>query len=210
MNISADMLRLYAVTDRRRLGGRTLAEAVDEAIRGGVTCVQLREKELDPADLRNEARLILAVCRKHHVPLIINDDPEIARKCGADGVHVGQKDLSPRILRSMLGPDKIVGVSAATVAEAVQACRDGADYLGCGAVFPTDTKQNTRPVDAALLRAVCAASAVPVVAIGGITAENAVQLKGSGIAGIAVVSAIFAQSDPKAAAAHLRTVSEEF
>ena len=98
---------------------RTLAEVVDEAIRGGVTFVQLREKELDPADLLNEARLILSVCRKHHVPLIINDDPEIARKCGADGVHVGQKDLSPRILRSMLGPDKIVGVSAATVAEAV-------------------------------------------------------------------------------------------
>ncbi len=112
MKCSADMLRLYAVTDRRWLGGKTLAEAVEAAIRGGVTCVQLREKSLDRSDLLNEAKQVLAVCRKHHVPLIINDDPEIALQCGADGVHVGQQDMSPRILRAMLGPEKIVGVSA--------------------------------------------------------------------------------------------------
>ncbi len=209
MKFSADMLRLYAVTDRRWLNGRTLADAVDSAIRGGVTCVQLREKSLDVGDLLNEAKQVLAVCRKYHVPLIINDDPQIALACGADGVHVGQQDMSPRILRVMLGPEKIVGVSAATVDEAVQAAKDGADYLGCGAVFATGTKTNTRPVDAARLRAVCEASAVPVVAIGGITAENAPQLQGSGIAGIAVVSAIFAQPDPEAAAVQLRTISEE-
>ena len=193
MKFSADMLRLYAVTDRRWLNGRTLADAVDSAIRGGVTCVQLREKSLDGGDLLNEAKQVLAVCRKYHVPLIINDDPQIALACGADGVHVGQQDMSPRILRAMLGPEKIVGVSAATVDEAVQAAKDGADYLGCGAVFATGTKTNTRPVDAARLRAVCEASAVPVVAIGGITA----------------VSAIFAQPDPEAAAVQLRTISEE-
>ncbi|MBR3447676.1 MAG: thiamine phosphate synthase [Oscillospiraceae bacterium] len=209
MKFSADMLRLYAVTDRRWLNGRTLADAVDSAIRGGVTCVQLREKSLDGGDLLNEAKQVLAVCRKYHVPLIINDDPQIALACGADGVHVGQQDMSPRILRAMLGPEKIVGVSAATVDEAVQAAKDGADYLGCGAVFATGTKTNTRPVDAARLRAVCEASAVPVVAIGGITAENAPVLQGSGIAGIAVVSAIFAQPDPEAAAVQLRTISEE-
>ncbi|MBR3419132.1 MAG: thiamine phosphate synthase [Oscillospiraceae bacterium] len=209
MKFSADMLRLYAVTDRRWLNGRTLAEAVESAIRGGVTCVQLREKSLDGGDLLNEAKQVLAVCRKYHVPLIINDDPQIALACGADGVHVGQQDMSPRILRAMLGPEKIVGVSAATVDEAVQAAKDGADYLGCGAVFATGTKTNTRPVDAARLRAVCEASNVPVVAIGGITAENAPQLRGSGIAGIAVVSAIFAQPDPGAAAFQLRTISEE-
>lgn len=209
MKFSADMLRLYAVTDRRWLNGRTLAETVESAIRGGVTCVQLREKSLDGSDLLNEAKQVLAVCRKYHVPLIINDDPQIALACGADGVHVGQQDMSPRILRAMLGPEKIVGVSAATVDEAVQAAKDGADYLGCGAVFATGTKTNTRPVDAARLRAVCEASNVPVVAIGGITAENAPQLRGSGIAGIAVVSAIFAQSDPGAAAVQLRTISEE-
>lgn len=209
MKFSADMLRLYAVTDRRWLNGRTLADTVDSAIRGGVTCVQLREKSLDGGDLLNEAKQVLAVCRKYHVPLIINDDPQIALACGADGVHVGQQDMSPRILRAMLGPEKIVGVSAATVDEAVQAAKDGADYLGCGAVFATGTKTNTRPVDAARLRAVCEASNVPVVAIGGITAENAPQLRGSGIAGIAVVSAIFAQPDPEAAAVQLRTISEE-
>ena len=209
MKFSADMLRLYAVTDRRWLNGRTLADAVESAIRGGVTCVQLREKSLDGGDLLNEAKQVLAVCRKYHVPLIINDDPQIALACGADGVHVGQQDMSPRILRAMLGPEKIVGVSAATVDEAVQAAKDGADYLGCGAVFATGTKTNTRPVDAARLRAVCEASNVPVVAIGGITAENAPQLRGSGIAGIAVVSAIFAQPDPGAAAVQLRTISEE-
>lgn len=210
MKFSADMLRLYAVTDRRWLNGKTLAEAVESAIRGGVTCVQLREKTLDGSDLLNEAKLILAVCRKYHVPLIINDDPQIALACGANGVHVGQQDMSPRILRAMLGPEKIVGVSAATVEEAVQAAKDGADYLGCGAVFATGTKTNTRPVDAARLKAVCKASPVPVVAIGGITAENAAQLNGSGIAGIAVVSAIFAQADPEAAAARLRKLSEGF
>ncbi len=209
MKFSADMLRLYAVTDRRWLNGRTLADAVESAIRGGVTCVQLREKSLDGGDLLNEAKQVLAVCRKYHVPLIINDDPQIALACGADGVHVGQQDMSPRILRAMLGPEKIVGVSAATVDEAVQAAKDGADYLGCGAVFATGTKTNTRPVDAARLRAVCEASNVPVVAIGGITAENAPQLRGSGIAGIAVVSAIFAQPDPGSAAVQLRTISEE-
>ena len=209
MKFSADMLRLYAVTDRRWLNGRTLADTVDSAIRGGVTCVQLREKSLDGGDLLNEAKQVLAVCRKYHVPLIINDDPQIALACGADGVHVGQQDMSPRILRAMLGPEKIVGVSAATVDEAVQAAKDGADYLGCGAVFATGTKTNTRPVDAARLRAVCEASNVPVVAIGGITAENAPQLRGSGIAGIAVVSAIFAQPDPESAAVQLRTISEE-
>ena len=112
MKLTADMLRLYAVTDRRWLGNMTLAEAVEAAIRGGAGCIQLREKALDPADLLNEAKQILAVCRKYHVPLILNDDPEIALKCGADGVHVGQKDMNPRILRSMLGPEKIVGVSA--------------------------------------------------------------------------------------------------
>ena len=209
MKISADMLRLYAVTDRRWLNGRTLADAVEAAIRGGVSVVQLREKALDRGDLLNEAKQVLAVCRKYHVPLIINDDPEIALACDADGVHVGQQDMSPRILRAMLGPDRIIGVSAATVDEAVQAVKDGADYLGCGAVFATGTKINTRPVDAARLRAVCDASEVPVVAIGGITAENAPLLKGSGIAGIAVVSAIFAQPDPEAAAMELRTISEE-
>ena len=204
MKLSAEQMRLYAVTDRRWLGGRTLADAVAEAIEGGVTIVQLREKSLDADAFLREAVAVKAVCARYDVPLIINDDPEIARRSGADGVHVGQKDMNPAALRRLLGESCIIGVSAATVAEAKQAEADGADYLGCGAVFSTGTKTDTRPVDHALLSQICAAVTVPVVAIGGISEENAPRLRGSGIAGIAVVSAIFAQNDIKAAAQRLR------
>ena len=204
MKLSAEQMRLYAVTDRRWLGGRTLADAVAEAIEGGVTIVQLREKTLAADAFLREAVAVKAVCARYDVPLIINDDPEIARRSGADGVHVGQKDMNPAELRRLLGENCIIGVSAATVAEAKQAEADGADYLGCGAVFSTGTKTDTRPVDHALLSQICSAVTVPVVAIGGISEENATQLRGSGIAGIAVVSAIFAQNDIKAAAQRLR------
>lgn len=203
MNILPEQLRLYAVTDRRWLGGRSLAEDVEAAIQGGVTCVQLREKELDTEAFLQEARTLQALCEKYRVPLIINDDPEIARLCGAAGVHVGQKDRSAREVRRILGERAVIGVSAATVAEAVQAEADGADYIGCGAVFSTSTKTNTRSVDNALLSQICAAVHIPVVAIGGITRENAPSLRGTGIAGIAVVSAIFAQEDRRAAAESL-------
>ena len=204
MKLSAEQMRLYAVTDRRWLGGRTLADAVAEAIEGGVTIVQLREKSLDADAFLREAVAVKAVCARYGVPLIINDDPEIARRSGADGVHVGQKDMNPAELRRLLGENCIIGVSAATVAEAKQAEADGADYLGCGAVFSTGTKTDTRPVDHELLSQICSAVTVPVVAIGGISEENAPQLRGSGIAGIAVVSAIFTQKDIKAAAQRLR------
>ena len=204
MKLSAEQMRLYAVTDRRWLGGRTLADAVAEAIEGGVTIVQLREKSLDADAFLREAVAVKAVCARYGVPLIINDDPEIARRSGADGVHVGQKDMNPAELRRLLGENCIIGVSASTVAEAKQAEADGADYLGCGAVFSTGTKTDTRPVGHTLLSQICSAVTVPVVAIGGISEENATQLRGSGIAGIAVVSAIFAQNDIKAAAQRLR------
>ena len=206
MKLSAEQMRLYAVTDRRWLGGRTLADAVAEAIEGGVTIVQLREKSLDADAFLREAIAVKAVCARYGVPLIINDNPEIARRSGADGVHVGQKDMNPAALRRLLGENCIIGVSAATVAEAKQAEADGADYLGCGAVFSTGTKTDTRPVGHALLSQICTAVTVPVVAIGGISEENATQLRGSGIAGIAVVSAIFAQKDIKAAAQRLRNL----
>lgn len=193
MRISPENLRLYAVTDRRWLGGNTLAEQVEAAILGGVTCVQLREKTLDAAQFLQEAIAVKAVCAKYGIPLIINDSIDIALRAGADGVHVGQKDCNAQEARRLLGDRMILGVSAATVAEAVQAQADGADYIGCGAVFSTSTKDNTRPVDRALLTDICAAVRIPVVAIGGITQENAPLLKGTGIAGTAVVSAIFAQ-----------------
>ena len=206
MNISPENLRLYAVTDRRWLGGRTLAQDVASAIRGGVTFVQLREKELDEEGILQEALALKPVCSAYHVPLIINDSVEIALRSDADGVHVGQKDQCAREARRLLGPDRILGVSAATVAEALQAEADGADYIGCGAVFSTSTKTNTRPVSHALLSEICAAVKIPVVAIGGITYENAPLLRGSGIAGTAVVSAVFAQPDIEQAARALHAL----
>ena len=209
MKFSVDMLRLYAVTDRRWLNGQTLAEQVESAIKGGVTCIQLREKELDEEAFLQQVLEIKKICSAYNVPLIINDNAEIALKCDADGVHVGQKDMPPSELRKILGNDKIIGVSAATVDEAVKAGEDGADYIGSGAVFHTFTKSNTRPVSHELLEQICKAAAVPVVAIGGITAENAVSLKHTGIAGIAVMSAIFAQADIKAAAERLLPIAKE-
>jgi thiamine-phosphate pyrophosphorylase len=206
MKVSPEIMRLYAVTDRRWLDGISLAEAVEQAILGGVSIVQLREKELDSAAIEREAIALKAVCKRYGVPLIINDDPEIALRVGADGVHIGQKDGNVREIRRMLGENMILGVSAATVAEAKQAEADGADYLGCGAVFATATKTNTRPVDNALLTEICAAVSIPVTAIGGITAENAPLLKGTGIAGTAVVSAVFAEPDIRKAAETLRAL----
>ena len=206
MKISPENLRLYAVTDRRWLDGRSLASDVEAAIRGGVTCVQLREKELGFDAFLQEAIALKAVCSQYGVPLIINDNVDILLQSGADGIHVGQKDQNAREVRRLIGPDKILGVSAATVAEALQAEEDGADYLGCGAVFATSTKTNTRSVDNALLSEISASVKIPVVAIGGITQENAGSLRGTGIAGTAVVSAIFAQPDIRQAASSLKAL----
>ena len=181
-------LLLYAVTDRAWLGGRTLAEQVEEALRGGATFVQLREKELAGEALLAEAREIQALCRRYRVPFVIDDDVALARQIDADGVHVGQSDMEAQKARALLGEDKILGAPAQTVEQAVLAEQNGADYLGL------DT-----------LRAICRAVSIPVVAIGGIGAHNVEQLRGSGICGVAVISAIFAAKDIRAAAAELKT-----
>ena len=183
MNCTAEMLRLYAVTDRAWVGRQTLPQQVEAALKGGATCVQLREKHLDDADMLAEAKTISALCRAYHAPFILNDNVPLAKLCGADGVHVGQDDLSAAEARRLLGPDKIIGVSAHNVAEAKKAFADGADYLGCGAMFPTHTKTDTN---------------------GGIHRENLLQLAGCGEAGIAVISAIFAQPDIEASCRELR------
>lgn len=193
-------LLLYAVTDRAWLGGRTLAEQVEEALRGGATFVQLREKELAGEALLAEAREIQALCRRYRVPFVIDDDVALARQIDADGVHVGQSDMEAQKARALLGEDKILGVSAQTVEQAVLAEQNGADYLGVGAVFSTSTKRDAAPVSRRTLREICAAVSIPVCAIGGITLENAPTLAGTGIAGLAVVSAVFAAPDIEAAA----------
>lgn len=209
MKVEPHQLRLYAVTDRAWLAGRTLYSQVEAAIDGGATFVQLREKALDPADLLAEARQLAVLCRARGVPFVVNDSVQIALAAGADGVHVGQKDMAAGRARALLGPDKIVGVSAHNAAEALAAQAAGADYLGCGAAFVTGTKTDAKPITRETLQAVTAAVKIPVVAIGGIGKGNLPLLQGCGLAGVAVVSALFAQSDVRAAARELRALAEQ-
>lgn len=202
-------LLLYAVTDRSWLGGETLASQVERAVKGGAAFVQLREKELGKEHFLEEAVEIRELCRKYQVPFVVNDDVEIAVKSGADGVHVGQSDMEVGDVRAKLGSDKIIGVSAQTVEQAVLAEERGADYLGVGAVFPTGSKTDACEVSHETLRAICEAVDIPVIAIGGISADNLRELSGSGICGIAVISAIFAKEDIEGAARELRSLAEE-
>ena len=209
MKLEPSKLRLYAVTDRSWLNGGRLVDAVAAALDGGATFVQLREKALDPADILAEARQLAALCHARQIPFVVDDNVDIALAAGADGVHVGQSDLAARRARALLGPDKILGVSAHNAAEALAAQADGADYLGCGAAFVTGTKLDAHPVSAETMRAVTAAVDIPVVAIGGISAANIGQLNGRGLAGVAVISGIFAQPDITAAARELYRLAGE-
>ena len=204
MNITAKQLRLYAVTDRHWLNGQRLEDVAEELLAAGVTCLQLREKHQDPAEFARMARALKPICARYGVPLILNDAVELAKEVDADGVHVGQDDMSVARARAILGPGKIIGASAHNVAEAKKAFADGADYLGCGAMFPTHTKTDTNVISRQVLADVCASVPIPVVAIGGIHRENLLQLAGCGEAGIAVISAIFAQPDIEAACRELR------
>ena len=203
MKCDKDTLLLYAVTDRAWTGGQPLARQVEAALQNGATCLQLREKALDPAAFREEARQMALLCGRYGVPLIINDNVEVALACGAAGVHLGQQDMPIAQARRMAGPDLILGASAHTVQEALEAQAAGADYLGVGAVFSTSTKTDASPLPLTTLREICAAVSIPVVAIGGITETNLLQLTGCGAAGVAVVSAIFGAPDPGAATARL-------
>ncbi|MCI5528827.1 MAG: thiamine phosphate synthase [Blautia sp.] len=209
MNCDKKDLLLYAVTDRAWLRGETLYGQVEKALKGGATFMQLREKNLDEEHFLQEAVEIKELCKKYHVPFVINDNVDIAVKMDADGVHVGQSDMEAGDVRAKLGPDKIVGVSAQTVEQAVLAEKRGADYLGVGAVFSTGTKLDADDVSYETLKAICEAVSIPVVAIGGITKDNLMELKGSGIDGIAVVSAIFAQENIEEATKELRSRTEE-
>lgn len=204
MKCDRKWMALYAVTDRAWLNGRTLREQVESALSGGVTCLQLREKELERAAFLREAMELKPLCARFGVPLIINDDVELAIESGADGVHIGQDDADAAQTRRRIGPDKLLGVSAHTVEEALRAERDGADYLGVGAVFPTGTKKDAGALSRETLRAICDAVSIPVVAIGGVNLGNLASLSGSGVDGVAVVSAIFAAADTGEAARELR------
>ena len=203
MKFDKEKMRLYAITDRHWLNGRSLKEVVKESLDGGVTFLQLRDNSDDETFLQ-EATELQELCRDYKVPLIINDNVEIALKMNADGVHVGQSDMEAGAVREKLGPDKILGVSARTVEQALLAQERGADYLGVGAVFATGSKADAAELPHETLKAICEAVSIPVVAIGGITAENISQLKGTGICGVAVISAIYAQNNIKEAAEELK------
>lgn len=208
MKFDKKSLLLYAVTDRSWSENDSLKSQVKKSLDGGVTFVQLREKELDHDSFLAEALEIKALCKEYGVPFVINDNVALAKEVDADGVHVGQGDMEIGAVRALLGSDKIVGVSAQTVQQALSAQTHGADYLGVGAVFPTNSKRDAEHVDVNALKDICAAVHIPVVAIGGIGLHNVTVLANSGICGIAVISAIFAQPNVEAAAKELRHLAE--
>ena len=209
MKLDKKDLLLYAVTDRYWLNGRTLYEVVKESLDGGVTFLQLREKKLDEEHFLEEAKELKKLCKEYKVPFIINDNVDIAVEIGADGVHVGQSDMEAGDVRAKLGEDKIVGVSAQTVEQALLAQERGADYLGVGAVFPTSSKDDAVEVDHEMVKAICEAVDIPVIAIGGITKDNVQELSGCGLCGIAVISAIFAKPDIKKTTEELKAATEK-
>ncbi len=210
MNIQAQDLRLYAVTDRAWAQDEdALFAQITDAIDGGATIVQLREKHLDDASFLREAKRFVALCREKGVISILNDRVDLAAEVGADGAHVGQEDLEAGRARALLGNDKIIGVSAHNVEEALRAQAAGADYLGVGAAFVTDTKADAAPISREVIRAITAAVSIPVVAIGGITADNILTLDQCGLDGVAVVSALFAQPCVKSAAVTMRRLAEK-
>lgn len=209
MNCDKKDLLLYAVTDRAWLGDKTLSWQVEESLKGGATMIQLREKHLDHEHFLKEAKEIKELCRKYQVPFLINDDVDLAVEVDADGVHVGQHDMEAGEVRKKISPNRILGVSAQTVEQALLAQQAGADYLGVGAVFPTGTKDDADAVSIQTLGEICRAVSIPVVAIGGIGQHNVMQLAGSGICGIAVVSAIYAQPDIQNAASTLHALAKE-
>lgn len=209
MKCAEQDLLLYAVTDRHWLNGRSLRDVVEESLRGGVTMLQLREKSLAEPAFLAEARELQALCRDYHVPFIVNDNVDIALAMDADGVHVGQSDMEALDVRRKLGPDKIIGVSAQTVEQALLAEKHGADYLGVGAVFPTGSKDDADDVSYDTLKAICRAVSIPVVAIGGISRDNVHRLSGSGICGVAVISAIYGAADIRRASEDLKAATRE-
>lgn len=209
MKCDKNYMLLYAVTDRMWTGKQTLIEQVEDALRGGVTCVQLREKELDDESFLEEAITLKALCQKYNVPLFINDNVDIAIKCGADGIHVGQEDMAAGAVRSLVGDNMMIGVSVHTVAEALEAVKNGADCLGVGAMFSTSTKTDADVLPMEELKAICSAVDIPVVAIGGLSEDNIPQLAGTGVDGVALVSAVFGAEDIESECRKLRKISED-
>ena len=209
MKCKKETMQLYAVTDRMWTGKQTLMEQVEDALKGGATCVQLREKELDEETFLQEAIEMKELCEKYGVPFIVNDNVDIAIKCKADGIHVGQKDMEAGNVRALVGKGMIIGVSTQNVEQAIAAEKAGADYLGVGAMFSTTTKLDAREVTYEMAKKITDAVDIPVVAIGGINKKNMLELKGTGVDGVALVSAIFGAENIEAECKELKALSEE-
>lgn len=209
MKCDKKMMLLYAVTDRAWCQNQSLYEQVEDALKGGVTCVQLREKELDDETFLEEAIQISSLCKKYNVPFFINDNVDIAIKCGADGIHVGQEDMIASKVRQKVGNNMMIGVSVHSVEEALEAIQNGADCLGVGAMFSTSTKTDVDVLPKQILKDICDAVDIPVVAIGGIGKRNMLELANTGVDGVALVSAIFAAEDIEKECRLLRKMSEE-
>ena len=206
MKLDKKDLLLYGVTDRKWLHGRKLVDDVEKSLKGGVTILQLREKHLDNEEFLKEALEIKKICEKYKVPFIVNDNVEIAIKSNAHGIHVGQKDMVAKDVRKLIGENKILGVSAQTVEQALLAEKMGADYLGVGAIFSTDSKSDAESVDISTLKEICKSVKIPVVAIGGIGKENVSLLENSGIVGVAVISAIYGENNIEVATTQLKDI----
>lgn len=209
MKCDKHTMLLYAVTDRAWVGEQTLYQQVECALKGGATCVQLREKQLGDADFLQEAIQIHALCQQYGVPLFINDNVEVALQCHAEGIHVGQEDMAAAQVRQRVGDEMMIGVSVHSVEEALEAVRHGADCLGVGAAFSTHTKADVDVLPEGMMKAICDAVDIPVVAIGGIHKENLLRLKGTGVNGVALVSAIFGAEDIEAECRELKALAEQ-
>lgn len=209
MKIDKESLRLYVITDRTWIKESSLEEQVEEALKGGATFLQLREKQLSDDEFLEQAKKIKYITDKYKIPLVINDNVEIAIKSDADGVHIGQKDMNASKVRTLIGDDKIIGVSANTVETAILAQKQGADYIGVGAAFKTSTKKDASTISLETIKNICNSVDIPVVAIGGINEENALNLKNSGIDGICCISAIFSKENIYEAAKNLDDLSKQ-
>ncbi len=209
MKCDKKTMLLYAVTDRMWTGKQTLYEQVEAALLGGVTCVQLREKELSEGEFLKEAKKIKELCHRYNVPFFINDNVDVAIKCGADGIHIGQEDMQADKVRLLVGDNMMIGVSVHTVKEALDAVKNGADCLGVGAMFSTSTKLDADVLSMETLHDICHSVDIPVVAIGGLNKDNILKLAGTGVCGVALVSAIFAAEDIENECKELYQISKE-
>lgn len=208
MKLDKGTMLLYVVTDRTWIGDNSLINQIEDIINAGATFVQLREKDMPFDEFVAEAKQIKKICEKYKVPFVINDNVEVAIAVDADGVHVGQSDMDALKLRKLLGESKIIGVSASTVEDAIIAQKSGANYIGVGAVFSTSTKLDANNVSHDTLKKICESVTVPVVAIGGINEDNIMNLSGTGVDGVAVISAIFAKEDVSSATKQLLNLSK--